>query len=108
MVDEQEGGLNSDDCKMETGSSFEGNDESKDVDKSFKETCVESFPILNALPPINAKTLPSPGYLSALPTLVATHPFAPLTTHGPASSQPLVIILPPDQSVILHKQVRRT
>ena len=88
VVEDQEDGLKGEDCCMEKESNFEGGDEGQDVDKSHKQAFVDSFPILNALPPINAKTLPSPGYLSALPTQVDTHPFAPLTTHGPASSLP--------------------
>ena len=105
VMEDQEVGLKGEDCKMEKGSNSEGSDEGQDVDNSHKQAFVDSFPILNALPPIKAKSLPSPVYLSAPPALLATHPFAPLTLHDQARSQPLVIIVQADQSVILHKQV---
>ena len=105
MEEDQEDGLNGEDCKMKKESNYEGTDVSQDVEKRHKQAFVDSFPILNALPPIKAKSLPSPVYLSAPPALLATHPFAPLTLHDQARSQPLVIIVQADQSVILHKQV---
>ena len=89
---------------------------SKDEDKNKSGICnekrkqgfVDSFPILSTLAPIqpNAAPPPLPSYLlSTPPALGDIHPFAPLTVHDPARSHPMVIIVPADQSVILHKQV---
>ena len=94
-----------DDQKEKTDNNYEGNDESQDIDNSCKENFVNSFPLLSPLPPIKSKKTTS---CSTPPDLGDPHPFAPFPVPDQALSHPLVIIVPADQSVILHKQVYTT
>ena len=109
MEDDEES-LDTEDCKEDRKSKDEGIDKSETVNEKRKEGFVDCFPILSTLPPIQPKVAPPtpPSYLlSTPPALGDIHPFAPLTVHDPARSQLMIIIVPADQSVILHKQVQQ-
>ena len=99
-------GEDPEDQKKRNESIYEGNNESQDIDSTCKEAFVSSFPLLSPLPPIKSKKATSSS--STPPDLGDPHPFAPFPVPDQALSHPLVIIVPADQSVILHKQVNST
>ena len=110
QIENDEESLDSEHCKEDRKSKDEGIDKSETVNEKRKEGFVDCFPILSTLPPIQPKAAPPPlpSYLlSTPPDLGDIHPFATMTVHDPAMSQPIIIIVPADQSVILHKQVQQ-
>ena len=110
QLDYDEESLDREDCEEENSSVVETS-KSEKLDEKQKETFVESFPILNtpkALPPIQPKPAPSPppGYSSSDPPSYGDiHPFAPTNLQDISKPKPMIIIVPTDNSVIVHQQV---